>query len=99
MLLSRQIIYILYQGIKYSYNSIVNNLVVVVVVVIFVLFYSSSSDKTVKIWDKEKMKCIHTFYEHQDQVWCAKYNPASTNIVSVSEDRTINIYECPPITN
>lgn len=31
-------------------------------------FVSSSSDRTVKIWDKEKMKCIHTFYEHQDQV-------------------------------
>lgn len=31
-------------------------------------FASSSSDRTVKIWDKEKMKCVHTFYEHQDQV-------------------------------
>ena len=31
-------------------------------------FVSSSSDRTVKIWDKEKMKCVHTFYEHQDQV-------------------------------
>jgi len=31
-------------------------------------FASSSSDRTVKIWDREKMKCVHTFYEHQDQV-------------------------------
>lgn len=29
------------------------------------------------------------------KVWGVKYNPAATNIVSVSEDRAINIYEVP----
>ena len=56
---------------------------------------SGSSDRTVKVWNKERMKCVHTFYEHQDQVWGVKYNPTATNIVSVSEDRSINIYEVP----
>lgn len=58
-------------------------------------FVSSSSDRTVKVWDREKLKCVHTFYEHQDQVWGVKYNPSATNIVSVSEDRSINVYEVP----
>ncbi len=65
-------------------------------------FVSSSADKTVKIWSLEKekdtekrMKCIHTFHEHQEQVWGVAYNSSATNIMSVSEDRSINIYECP----
>lgn len=41
------------------------------------------------------MKCVHTFYDNTDQVWGVKYNPAATNIVSVSEDRSITIFECP----
>ncbi len=67
-------------------------------------FVSSSADKTVKVWSLEKekdtekrMKCIHTFYDHQEQVWGVAYNPSATNIMSVSEDRSINIYECPTI--
>ena len=28
----------------------------------------SSSDKTVKIWDTGSRQCIHTFYDHNDQV-------------------------------
>ena len=43
------------------------------------------------------MKCVHTFFDHQDQVWGVKYNQAATNIVSVSEDRSLNIYECPVV--
>lgn len=27
-----------------------------------------SSDKSVKIWDAGTRQCIHTFYEHTDQV-------------------------------
>jgi len=28
----------------------------------------SSSDKTVKIWDAGTRQCVHTFYDHTDQV-------------------------------
>lgn len=29
------------------------------------------------------------------KVWGVRYNPSATNIVSVSEDRSINVYEVP----
>lgn len=31
-------------------------------------FASSSSDHTVKIWELAQRQCVHTFYEHSDQV-------------------------------
>ncbi|GIY89891.1 WD repeat-containing protein 61 [Caerostris extrusa] len=52
-------------------------------------------DKTVKVWEIASRECIHTFNEHSDQVWGAKYNNGGSRIVSVSDDRSINIYECP----
>lgn len=41
-------------------------------------YLSSSSDKTVKIWDAGSRQCVHTFYDHTDQVkrkieFCMKY--------------------------
>lgn len=58
-------------------------------------FVSSSSDKLVKIWDVGSRKCEHTFNEHVDQVWGCSYSPDSNYVVSVSEDRSINVLSCP----
>ena len=33
---------------------------------------SSSTDETIKIWDLEANKCIHTFKGHTDEVRCIK---------------------------
>ncbi|KAI9579148.1 WD repeat-containing protein 61 [Glossina fuscipes] len=59
-------------------------------------FASSSSDATVKIWDFAERKCMHTFADHCDQVWGVKYNPTSDKVISVSEDKCLNLYNCPP---
>lgn len=32
------------------------------------IFSCSSSDKTVKIWNAGSRQCVHTFYDHSDQV-------------------------------
>lgn len=36
-------------------------------------FVSGSSDKTVKVWELATKQCIHTFNEHNDQVWIVVY--------------------------
>ncbi len=61
-------------------------------------FVSASSDNTVKVWhlnDELRVSCVHTFKEHSEQVYCVKYNKNGSAIVSVSEDKSINIYSCP----
>uniref|UniRef100_A0AAA9T068 Superkiller complex protein 8 n=1 Tax=Bos taurus TaxID=9913 RepID=A0AAA9T068_BOVIN len=58
-------------------------------------FVSSSSDKSVKVWDVGTRTCVHTFFDHQDQVWGVKYNGNGSKIVSVGDDQEIHIYDCP----
>ncbi|XP_066590133.1 superkiller complex protein 8 [Prorops nasuta] len=59
-------------------------------------FVSASSDTTVKVWEVAKRQCLHTFREHTDQVWAVKYHAEKNHMIaSVSEDKSINLYECP----
>jgi len=58
-------------------------------------FVSASSDKSVKVWDAGSRQCLHTFYEHKDQVWGVAYNNTGSKIVSVGEDKAIVVYEVP----
>ena len=56
---------------------------------------SGSSDGCVKVWEVNTRQCVHTFSEHQDQVWGVKLNHTGDRLVSVSDDRTINVYAIP----
>jgi len=59
-------------------------------------FATCSSDKTVKIWDTRSRECVHTFTDlHQDQVWDIAYKPDGSQLVSVSDDRSIIVYDVP----
>ncbi|CAD7672716.1 unnamed protein product [Nyctereutes procyonoides] len=58
-------------------------------------FMSSSSDKSVKVWDVGTRTCVHSFFNHQDQVWGVKYNGNGSKIVSVGDDQEIHVYDCP----
>ena len=40
-------------------------------------------------------QCVHTFKEHSDQVWAVKFNTIGDKLLSVSDDKTINVYSIP----
>ncbi|XP_066885540.1 superkiller complex protein 8 isoform X2 [Kogia breviceps] len=61
----------------------------------YIKIYDVSSDKSVKVWDVGTRTCVHTFFDHQDQVWGVKYNGNGSKIVSVGDDQEIHIYDCP----
>ncbi|EMP27744.1 WD repeat-containing protein 61 [Chelonia mydas] len=61
----------------------------------YIKIYDVSSDKSVKVWDAGTRTCVHTFFDHQDQVWGVKYNGNGSKIVSVGDDQEIHIYDCP----
>jgi WD repeat-containing protein 61 len=56
------------------------------------LFASASSDKKVKIWDVGAAECVCTLAKHDDQVWGLAWNERGTQLVSVSDDRSIVLY-------
>ena len=45
--------------------------------------FFSSSDKSVKVWDAGSRQCVHTFYEHKDQVkYRVVFIKAGTEIIN-----------------
>jgi len=56
---------------------------------------SCSSDRTVKVWNVGTRQCIHTFSDHSDMVWGARYSSSGSHVVSAGDDCAIHVYDCP----
>ena len=48
-----------------------------------------------QVWEVSNKQCVHTFKEHSDQVWAVKFNTTGDKLLSVSDDKTINVYSIP----
>lgn len=53
---------------------------------------SGSDDKEIKLWDLNSGRCIRTFKEHKDSVYCVTFSPDGTMIASASDDSSIKIW-------
>lgn len=54
---------------------------------------TSSGDSTVKIWNFEKQKCVHTFSDHLQAVWSVSWHSCGNFLVSGSRDKTAKIWD------
>ena len=55
----------------------------------------SDDDHDLQVWEVSTKQCVHTFKEHSDQVWAVKFNTTGEKLLSVSDDKTINVYSIP----
>jgi WD40 repeat protein len=57
-------------------------------------FATAGNDFTIKIWDINLGKQIHTLEAHSDEVYSLAYNPGGRYLASLSNDSTIKIWNC-----
>ncbi|KAF5402551.1 WD repeat-containing protein 61 [Paragonimus heterotremus] len=55
---------------------------------------TASTDRSVRVWDLGARQEKHAFTEHEDQVWCTRYSPCGSKLMSVGDDRSILVYNC-----
>ncbi|CAH2087552.1 unnamed protein product [Euphydryas editha] len=55
----------------------------------------ATADGSVTIALVKELKVLKTFQEHTETVCDLKFNASSNKLLSVSKDKSINIYECP----
>ncbi|XP_026741362.1 WD repeat-containing protein 61 isoform X2 [Trichoplusia ni] len=58
---------------------------------------TAAADGSVRVAAVDKLAVLATFEEHTDIVWGVSFCSTSKKLVSVSKDKSINIYECPPM--
>ncbi|XP_047996212.1 WD repeat-containing protein 61-like [Leguminivora glycinivorella] len=57
---------------------------------------AAAADGAVRVASLDKLQDLHVFKEHTGAVCGVQFNPEGNQLLSVSKDRSINIYECPP---
>uniref|UniRef100_A0A2A4JXX2 Uncharacterized protein n=1 Tax=Heliothis virescens TaxID=7102 RepID=A0A2A4JXX2_HELVI len=58
---------------------------------------TAAADGSVRVALADGLKVLNTFQEHSDVAWGVNFNSNNKKIISVSKDKSINIYECPPL--
>lgn len=56
------------------------------------LLATASFDTTVKLWDAEVGRCVHTLRGHQDSVYSVAFSPNGRYVATGSFDKTINVW-------
>ncbi|MEO1429138.1 MAG: NB-ARC domain-containing protein [Cyanobacteria bacterium J06633_8] len=54
---------------------------------------SSSADGSIKLWDIDNEKCLHTLTEHKEDVYAIDFHPQGELLVSCGDDKTIKLWE------
>lgn len=56
-------------------------------------FLSASDDKSIKLWDLNTKKCIHSFEEHSSAVFACQFSPDGSTFLSASSDKSIKLWD------
>lgn len=57
---------------------------------------TGAADGSVRVALSQNLTLLNTFNEHDDTVWGVRFDSSNRRLMSVSKDKSINLYECPP---
>jgi len=58
--------------------------------------FTGSGDGVVKVWDLRNRSCVQTIAEHKEAVWSLALHEGANRLASVSEDKSICVYQVNP---